>query len=82
MADFDDTFNMFIGITDKDFNWYDNPYISANVYEVDENFQTTISSNLKLSKCEEKDMEFVANRTVGAYYPNSVCFSDKGSLKL
>ncbi len=35
MADFDQSFNTFIGITDTEFKWFDNPYISANVYEFD-----------------------------------------------
>lgn len=39
MSDYDDTFNILLGIRGNHygfaFNWLDNPYISAEVYELD-----------------------------------------------
>ncbi len=35
MADFDDSFNMIVGTTNKDIDWSFNPYVSMNVYELD-----------------------------------------------
>ena len=64
LADFDDTFNVIFSMGTKngnikeDFNWFDNPYIVANVYEVVENETKTKatlkkSENVELIKCED-----------------------------
>ena len=31
---FDDSFNFLIGTTNEDLNFFDNPYISINIYEI------------------------------------------------
>ena len=51
MADFDDTFNMFIGISDKEFDWFDNPYLQANVYHFDDGLRPKLARNITLEKC-------------------------------
>ena len=38
MSTFNDSFNMIIGIQNKNFNWFDNPYVSLNIYELDETY--------------------------------------------
>ena len=53
LAEFDDTFNMFIDIRKKDFNWFDNPYIRPNIYEINENLQSTLSKNIKFQICKK-----------------------------
>ena len=35
MMHYDDSFNIFFGTANKDLNWFDNPYISPNVYDID-----------------------------------------------
>jgi len=55
LNDFDDTFNMVFDIRNKNFNWFDNPYISPNVYEVDHNNEPKLSKNIKLKKCDDAD---------------------------
>ena len=34
MSDYDDSFNMMVGTGNTEINWFDNPYIEANVYQV------------------------------------------------
>ena len=34
LDNFGNTFNFFIGIVDDEFNWFDNPYVSVNVYSM------------------------------------------------
>ena len=61
MKEFDSTFNMFFGTTasQEEFDWFNNPYIEANVYELDESWEPHISTHIKLRKCEESDMPFL-----------------------
>ena len=35
LGKFNDTFNMLVGISNKTFNWFDNPYIAVNVVDID-----------------------------------------------
>ena len=51
MSDFNDTFNMFVGIKNKEIDWFDNPYLEMNVYEVDENWAPYLSPRIKLMQC-------------------------------
>ena len=48
MKDFDDTFNLIIGIKNKDMNWFDNPYISANVYQTKEDWAIKKREDIKV----------------------------------
>ena len=34
MGDYADSFNMFIGTTNQEFDWFDNSYITPNVYRI------------------------------------------------
>jgi len=43
MGDFDDSFNVAFGVMASEFNWFDNPYVSANVYEYDQEFKPNLS---------------------------------------
>ena len=55
MQVFNDSFNMFIGIKNTDFNWFDNPYIQINVYELTQEFKPVLSPDIKMRKCEYAD---------------------------
>ena len=52
MLDFDNSFNVYLGI-DNNIDWFDNPYILPNVYEITEKFKPQLSSTVKLRKCED-----------------------------
>ena len=56
MDKYNDTFNMFIGIGDKELKWDDNPYIKANVYEISEDWNPKLSDKVKLRQCTKEDM--------------------------
>ena len=43
---------MFLGTGNKLFNFFDNPYIEVNVYDLTEEFKPKISKDVKLRKCE------------------------------
>jgi len=47
---------MFIDIRNKEFNWFDNPYISPNIYEIDETWQVTPSKNIEFQLCDEEEI--------------------------
>jgi len=66
---------MFIDIRNKEFNWFDNPYISPNVYELDNNYQTKLSKNIQLELCSRNKIIKFANDL--AHHPNALCFADK-----
>ena len=50
MGDFDEMFNMLIDIRNKNFDWFDNPYISPKIYDFDEKYDTQ-PSDIKLKIC-------------------------------
>jgi hypothetical protein len=56
LDEFDDTFNFAFNIQNGDFDWFDNPYISPNVYFLDENYAPTIHKKVKLKKCQISDL--------------------------
>jgi len=71
---------MFIDIRKKDFNWFSNPYISPNIYEIDETWKLTPSKNIKFQLCDqEQTAKYVHDMS---FYPNAICFADKTQLKL
>lgn len=81
MLDFDDSFNVFIGTSNTDLKWFDNPYIVPVVYEVDENRIPKISKTIKLRQCDmKKDIEIFMDANASKYYPNSICFEDKKQI--
>ena len=81
LGDFQDSFNTIVG-TKADIDWFNNPYISANVVELDENWDHKISDEIKLRKCEKKDfLKFMTESSL-TYYPNSLCFEDPDKIKL
>ena len=47
MMNYDDTFNIFFGTTDKTLDWFDNPFIQMNVYDFDQTYKPKFS-NVKL----------------------------------
>ena len=51
MAHFDSSFNFFIDIRIKDFDWFDNPYITPRVYEFNKN-EIKLSKDVKLKVCD------------------------------
>ena len=82
MKDFDDSFNLFIGIQKpvEEFNWFTNKYIRIKAYEVDENMKADKPISLRMCSREEL-LTFMTDR-VADYYPNSLCFQDKNQIRL
>ena len=39
MSDYDDSFNMLFGIAENDMDWFNNPYLELNVYEVTQDWE-------------------------------------------
>ena len=54
MMDFDDTFNMVFGIKNDSINWFDNPYLSMNVYETKDDWKPYLSPDIKLQNCTKE----------------------------
>ena len=51
MSDYDDSFNMMFGTNNKEIDWFDNPYISANVYDLNQEWIPKLSTEIKLQTC-------------------------------
>ena len=82
MSDFGHSFSFFIGTPNKELDWFDNPYIEANVYEVTGGWKPMLSKNISLRKCDpEEDFHYIAP-TIRAYYPNSLCFVNLKSMHM
>ena len=56
LGDYDNSFNMIIGTTldPTKFNWFDNPYISVNVYETTEEWNVKLSKDIELQLCKKE----------------------------
>ena len=80
MSKFDDSFNFLIGSDDEELNLLDNPYISINVYEVNDNWEPKISEKIKFRKCVDDDKRKFMSKTAFSYYPNALCFEDKSQI--
>ena len=63
MGEFDKTFNMLIDIRNKNFDWFDNPYIYPRIYELN-NYtgekDVKLSKDVKFKVCtEDEKLKFV-----------------------
>jgi hypothetical protein len=81
MGEFKDSFNMFIGATDRSLDLEHNPYISIKVYGIDENYKLFEQDRVSLRRCEEADIGFV-KKEARKFYPNSLCFNDRSKIVL
>ena len=79
---FDDSFNMLVGIENGDIDLFDNPLISINVYELTEKWKPKISDKIKLKKCTREDKLKFMSETALRYYTNALCFQDKSQIDL
>ena len=48
MFDYDNSFNIFMGTSNTEINWFDNPYIEPIVYEITNDWKPEISESKKL----------------------------------
>ena len=82
MADFDDSFNLFIGIDKsvEEFNWFTNKYVRVKVYEIDQDWKT--DKPIELRMCSKEDLLKFMTESVSDYYRNSLCFKDKKQIQL
>ena len=55
MSDFDSSFNIAIGISARDFDWFSNPYIEASVYELKNESFLKPRKDIKLKYCDAKE---------------------------
>ena len=74
---FDDSFNLVFGIADKSLNWFDNPYVEVNVYNLDSNWTPTLSKDIKMKQCSKEDLLKFIDEYSTRYYVNSLCFDSK-----
>ena len=51
MKDYESSFNFIIGMGDEEFDWFNNPYIEINVYELTEAYEPKISEDVRLVRC-------------------------------
>lgn len=87
-ADYDDSFNMIFGITAPQFNWFDNPYINATVYEtkLTEDGQILIEPSnavqVDLCKNQAKELKKFLDPIEDDImkYANQLCLKNKGGL--
>jgi len=79
---YDDSFNILFGTTNTEFDFFDNPYISVNVYELNSAFSPKKSDKLQLKKCSYEDKSKFINDQAITYYPNALCLSDKGKVPI
>ena len=84
MSEFDTSFNVVFGTSNKNIDWFDNPFVEPKVYMITESSYTPyISEDIKSRKCDTKeDLEKFMKPNVAAYYPNSLCFEDSSKIKL
>ena len=53
MKKFQDSFRFIIGTTNTDIDWFDNPYVKMNVYEITEERNPKRSTTVNLRKCKD-----------------------------
>ena len=80
MIDFSKSFNIVLGTSNKEINWFDNPYIQVNAYDIDENFAPKPNKNVRLRNCQKEDLTKFMAENVAEYYPNALCFDDFSKL--
>ena len=81
LGDYDESFNMFVGITDESLNFLDNEFFKVSVVELDHNWNSKVSDRIELRKCTDRDRNFMTETAAG-YYKNSYCFKDKSQVNL
>ena len=82
IGNYSDSFNMIIGTKNTDINWFDNPYISANVYEIENGFKLKMSEVAKLRECSKDDLTKFMPDDTASYYENSLCFKDPQNIDM
>ena len=83
METFEKSFTVVIGTKNKTLDFFDNPYIDVNVYEINEEFNPTLSKEVKMKTCDaEKDLLKFMDENVAAYYPTALCFEDLSKIDL
>lgn len=56
LADYNSSANFIFGIVDKQFDFFDNPYIRVNAYELTESYKLSESRTHKLRLCNKQDL--------------------------
>ena len=51
MKNYTDSFNFVVGIGDQDFDWFDNPFVEFNVYELNQAWTPQLSKNIMMQAC-------------------------------
>ena len=67
---------------DTEFDWFNNPYISPNVYEFDQDWLPRISDKVKLKLCDKNRLTKVLGIKNVPWYKNAICFEDVSKIKL
>jgi hypothetical protein len=81
LGDYEESFNMFVGITDESLNFLDNEFFKVSVVELDQNWNSRVSERIELRRCTDQDRDFMT-KTAAGYYKNSYCFKDKSQVNL
>ena len=84
IGDYSETFNIYVGGTDKSLNWFNNPYISLNVYRY-ENFgkhKTYYDKDYQLKLCSREQLLRMVDESQLHFYPNTLCFANEDKVKI
>ena len=84
MQDFDDSFNMLLNIRLEleEFDWFNNPYISPNIYDLNGDWHPKLSNNITLRLCKREDLiKFMPAASV-IWHENALCFNDKKLIQM
>ena len=86
LGDHNDTFHTFISFGSSDegfeFDWFNNPYISANVYSLDENYTVKFEPDIKLETCRMEDLKSWVPVRSYSDIAHSLCFEDLSNVEL
>ena len=78
MNDFEDSFEIILGIEKEHFNWYNNSYIQIDIYHETSTGETL--TNLKMKACSDIVSKLHSHNSKKKQ--NKICFEDKKQIKL
>lgn len=81
-ADYNSSANFILGIVDEKFDFFANPYIRINAYQMSEDFRLKESTKMELRKCTREDLTAFMPERTASYYPNSLCFKDRQKVRI
>ena len=74
LVNYTDSFNFFIGMRNEEVDFFDNRYMSVNIYERSQH--GPIKSLLKFKKCTMDDLLQLIEKDMYGDYRNSICIDN------